>query len=105
MICAIQKCGLGAHTPYRLCWIHYIQHVVATYEPGKIDSLPIKRAIRHRIDSGRVGRDELAEVLGVTIHEIDSALNPRRVWVTYPTFDRWATLLHLDISPLHEAVA
>lgn len=105
MTCAIEKCGLGAHTPHGFCWVHYVEYVVVPYRPGVIDSLPVKRAIRRRLQAYGCTRPELAEILGVGRGAIDGVLLPRRVWLRYSTFDMWATLLHLDINPLHEAAA
>lgn len=104
-MCPIDKCGLDAHTPHGFCWVHYVRFVVVPYSSGKIDSLPVKRAIRCRLMNYGCGRDELAEILGVSRDQLNGMLNPRRVWMQEETFDKWATLLHLDISPLHQAVA
>jgi hypothetical protein len=104
-MCGIEACGLGAHTPHGLCWVHHVRYVVGGYKPDLIDSLPIKRALRCRLHSGGCTRAELAEILGVASSDLNAVLRSRRVWMRHATYDKWATLLHLDLSPLHEVAA
>lgn len=103
--CPVTDCGLGAFSPHGLCWIHEVRFVICTYKPGRIDSWSIKVALRRRMQHDNITRDDLAEFLGVTRHDINNILSRKRMWLSVATYDKWATLLHLDVTPIHEAAA
>lgn len=101
--CPVPSCGLTALAPRGFCWPHFVAYVVAAYRPGMYDATPIKAEILRRQRDRHCSRGEIADTLGVSRRDLERLCSWKTQWLSHRRFDRWSTLLGIDVPELWEA--